>query len=94
MQKDSKCSAMSTQFSKLIKTGDRQREFNFNQLPNGVDFRYRVDVTDDKGKTMVFSMFKNAEGHWKTAAQSLPIWIHNAEIVLGDAIEQHLSQSV
>jgi len=80
---------MSVYFSKIIKTGDRQREFNFRQLSSGADIRYSVDVPDDKGNRMVFSMYKNAEGNWKTAAQSLPMWVHNAENKLGDAIEEN-----
>ena len=83
---------MSTHFSKIIKTGNRQRAFSFKQLSNGTDFRYSVEVQDDKGKPTVFSMFKNAQGHWETAPQPLPIWIHNAEAVLSSAIKEHLQE--
>jgi len=85
---------MNTYFSRIIKTGNRQREFTFKQLSNGTDFRYSVEVQDDKGNHMFFSMFKNAEGRWKTAAQPLPLWIHNTEEKLSGAIEEHLAQSV
>jgi hypothetical protein len=79
---------MSTYFSKIIKTEDRNREFNFRQLANGTDVRYSIDVPDEKGNRITFSMYRNAEGNWKTSAQILPIWIHNAETALGIAIEE------
>ena len=80
---------MSIYFSKIIKTGERQREFNFRRLSSAADASYTVDVPDDRGNRIVFSMYQNAEGTWKTAAQNLPIWIHNAETVLADAIAEN-----
>lgn len=80
---------MSIYFSKIIKTGERQREFNFRRLSSASDASYTVDVPDDRGNRIVFSMYQNAEGAWKTAAQNLPIWIHNAETVLADAIVEN-----
>jgi hypothetical protein len=80
---------MSVYFSKVIKTGDRNREFNFRQVSAGADERYSVDVPDDKGNRVTFSMYKNAQGGWKTASQSLPLWIHNAETELGNAIDEN-----
>lgn len=85
---------MNNHFSRIIKTGNRQREFSFKQLANGADFRYSVEVHDDKGKPTAFTMFRNAQGHWETAPQPLPLWIHNAENVLSSAIKEHLQQSV
>lgn len=80
---------MSVYFSKVIKTGDRNREFNFRQVSAGADERYSVDVPDDKGNRVTFSMYKNAQGAWKTASQSLPLWIHNTETELGNAIDEN-----
>jgi hypothetical protein len=85
---------MNIYFSKVIKAGERQREFNFRQLPGADDVpRYHVDVTDDKGVRLMFSMFRDAAGKWRTSAQKLPIWIHNAELILGSAIEEHVTGS-
>jgi hypothetical protein len=39
-------------------------------------------------------MYRNAEGKWKTSAQILPIWIHNAENALGIAIEEFRNSEV
>ena len=80
---------MNMYFTKIIKTGERQREFNFRRLSSSADVSYSVDVPDDKGNRVVFNMYKNAQGQWKTGAKSLPIWIHNAEDELGIAINEH-----
>ena len=85
---------MSTYFSKVIKAGERQREFNFRQTSNNDTSRYSIDVPDDKGNRVMFSMYKNSEGQWKTAAQLLPLWIHDAEAILADAIEENRKNEV
>jgi hypothetical protein len=38
-------------------------------------------------------MYRDAQGKWKTSAQKLPLWIHNAEITLGEAIDDHVKVS-
>ena len=81
---------MSTYFSKVIKAGERQREFNFRQLSSGADMKYHVDVPDDKGNRIIFQMYKDVEGRWKTSASVLPLWIHNAEEILSDVITEQI----
>ncbi|HEX2609192.1 MAG TPA: hypothetical protein VHK91_17545 [Flavisolibacter sp.] len=85
---------MSTYFSKVIKAGERQREFNFRQLTAGSEIKYHVDVPDDKGNRIIFQMYKDVEGRWKTSAQVLPLWIHNAETVLSEAIMQQMQEEL
>lgn len=85
---------MSTYFSKLIKAGERLREFNFRQASMNDDSRYNVDVPDDKGNRIYFSMYKNAEGEWKIAAQLMPMWVHDSEILLSEAIEENMKTDV
>jgi len=80
---------MSTYFSKLIKAGDKLREFNFRQTYLNDDSRYTVDVPDDKGNRIMFSIYRNADAAWKVAAQLMPIWVHNAEQELATAIEEN-----
>lgn len=80
---------MSTYFSKVIKAGERQREFNFRQSSNSDDSRYSVDVPDEKGNRVVFAMQKNEEGQWKTSMPSLPAWVYDAEKALDEAIEEN-----
>ena len=85
---------MSTYFSKVIKAGDRLREFNFRQTNLNDESRYTVDVPDDKGKRIMFSIYKNASSEWKVAAQLIPMWIHNAEAELGIAIEENQEKEI
>jgi len=80
---------MSTYFSKLIKAGGQLREFNFKLASLNDDGRYVVDVPDDKGGRIVFSIYRNADSEWKIAAQLMPMWIHEAEYVLGEAIREN-----
>lgn len=77
---------MSTYFSKVIKAGERQREFNFRQLPAAADPTYHVDVPDDKGNRIIFQMHQSEPGNWKTGAAVVPVWIQDAEAVLSAAI--------
>jgi hypothetical protein len=85
---------MSTYFSKVMKAGERMREFNFRLASANDDSRYTVDVPDDKGNRVIFSMYKNADGEWKIAAQLMPLWIHEAENQLADAIESNWENEV
>ena len=80
---------MSTYFSKVIKAGERLREFNFRQTNNNDESRYSVDVPDDKGNRVMFHMYRTEEGQWKTTNQLMPVWIHDAENSLADAIEEN-----
>ncbi len=81
---------MNIYFSKVIKAGDRLREFNFSKLTNDQADSYHVDVNDDRGKRIFFSMYRTSEGRWKTSEEQLPSWVYNAELILGEAIEQNV----
>jgi hypothetical protein len=85
---------MSTYFSKVIRAGDKQREFNFRQTNLNDDSRYTVDVPDDRGNRIVFSIYKNADEEWKVAAQLMPIWVHNAEADLATAILENNEKEI
>ena len=80
---------MSTYFSKVIKAGDKLREFNFRQTYLNDNSRYTVDVPDDKGNRIIFSIYKNADAEWKVAAQLMPLWVHDAEQELAIAIQEN-----
>ncbi|HEY0355168.1 MAG TPA: hypothetical protein VGC29_03125 [Flavisolibacter sp.] len=80
---------MSTYFSKVIKAGERQREFNFRQINKGVEPQYSVDVPDEKGNRVMFQMHKSEDGAWKTSVQQLPEWVQDAENALAAAIEEN-----
>ncbi|MBA2745494.1 MAG: hypothetical protein H0U44_04635 [Flavisolibacter sp.] len=73
-------------FSKVIKAGERQREFNFRKLSQSNDLNFQVDVPDDKGNRVNFQMSRNEEGKWITSTPSLPVWIQHVEEILNEAI--------
>ena len=83
---------MSTYFSKVIKAGERLREFNFRLTSLSDDNRYSVDVPDDKGNRVQFSIIRDNSNQWKIAAQLMPLWIHDTESVLAEAIEENLQK--
>lgn len=77
-------------FFKIIKIGDRLREFNFRKLPN-TENHFHVDVTDDQGRRHMFTLYKDNEGNWKSQ-QELPLWIKFSENLLGNVIDEETSQ--
>ena len=77
---------MSIHFSKIIKAGDRNREFNFNRI-NRSNIQYNVNVPDERGNRIFFTMYQE-EGAWKIASDVLPSWVMGIEEELGKAIEE------
>jgi hypothetical protein len=77
------------QFSKLVKTEGRLREFNFRKSNNNGITLFFVDVTDDRSNRIAFQMQKDNEA-WKIQAQLLPDWILKNENVLHGFIEDEL----
>lgn len=79
------------QFTKLLKAEGRIREFNFRK-PNGrEDALCTVDVSDDRGQRIIFSMQKGEEG-WRIITRSLPAWVTEQENRLSELIEEELQQ--
>ena len=77
---------MNIAFSRIIRINDRNWEFNFRKLP--ADYSsYHVDVTDEKGGRILFSMYKAADGTWRATSNKLPLWIAGAESLIGEQIE-------
>lgn len=77
---------MSIHFSKIIKAGDRNREFNFTRT-NRSGNQYSVNVPDERGNRIFFTMHQE-EGAWKTSLDILPPWVLSAEEELSKAIEE------
>jgi hypothetical protein len=78
------------QFTKVLKAEGRMREFNFRK-PNGRDQALcTVDVSDDRGHRIIFSMQKE-DNNWKIVPQPLPNWINQLEGTLDRLIEEELS---
>lgn len=83
---------MSIHFSKIIKAGDRNREFNFNRT-NRANVQYNVNVPDERGNRIFFTMYQE-EGVWKIAPDVLPAWIMSIEAELGIAIDEEIKSEV
>lgn len=77
-------------FTKLVKTADRLREFNFRLLPGNSNNLFHVDVPDDRGNRIMFKMQKENE-QWHVVEQNLPGWIVENEQRLNDLIGEELS---
>ena len=77
---------MSIHFSKIIKAGDRNREFNFTRTHRD-GTRYNVNVPDERGNRIFFSMQHEGSG-WRIAMDLLPQWVLNSEEELSKAIEE------
>ena len=73
-------------FTRLLKTGDRLREFNFRKIPNKDS--YHVDVTDDRGQRIVFTMQPDGEGNWKIAEGDRPKWVYFSEDILNGVLKE------
>ena len=78
------------QFSRLIKTEGRLREFNFRKTGTGNDEKCSVDTVDDRGNRIIFTMLKE-NGAWKLSSALLPKWICQYEEQLNEAIEDEMS---
>lgn len=78
------------QFTKVLKAEGRMREINFRK-PNGREQALcTVDVSDDRGQRIIFSMQKDDNNSWKIVPQPLPVWITQLEKKLSDLIEEEL----
>ena len=78
------------QFTKVMKADGRMREFNFRK-PNGREQALcTVDVSDDRGHRIIFSMQKE-DASWRILPQPLPRWVTELETKLSDLIEEELS---
>jgi hypothetical protein len=80
--------ATNISFSRIIKLGDRLREFNFRKVPGTNN--YTVNVTDDKGQRILFTLRKNVEGSWMMEGVNLPLWLQFSESRLGGEIEENI----
>lgn len=77
-------------FTKLLKTSERVREFNFRMIPNTSNSLFHVDVPDDRGNRIVFKMHKEENNQWHIVEQHLPVWVMDNEKKLNDLIEAEL----
>lgn len=74
-------------FTRLVKTADKLREFNFRKVPDAVDQLFHVDVADDRGNRIVFRL-KRENNTWRIIDQSIPTWIVATEEILNGLIKE------
>ena len=79
-------------FTKLVKSADRLREFNFRRLITSSDELFHVDVSDDRGNRIVFRMQKENSGFWRFQDNNLPAWITATEDKLHEVIQEELQK--
>ncbi len=81
------------QFTKLIKTEGRIREFNFRKVNGLHEELFTVDVSDDRGNRIMFKMHKEGNGWTILTDQVLPDWVRNSSAKFNELIEEELKIS-
>ena len=76
-------------FTRLIKAGGRLREFNFRKLKSPDEELFNVNVCNDRGDRIIFTMQKK-EDAWRIIPGQLPQWILQTENNLDEGIKQEL----
>jgi hypothetical protein len=78
------------QFTKLVKAEGRLREFNFRKINGIKEGMFTVDVSEDRGNRIIFSMLKENNG-WKIVGNDpIPDWIKNNESIFSELIEEEM----
>jgi hypothetical protein len=77
------------QFSLLVKAGGRLREFNFRKLRNTGEEKFTVNVVDDRGDRILFTLEKT-DSNWHIPQNNLPPWLMQGEPNIGQAVEEEL----
>lgn len=78
------------QFTKLLKIDGRLREFNFRKLTGLNEGLVTVDVSDDRGNRIMFTMQKNGGEYSFYNQPILPDWVSKNEQNLSDMIDAEL----
>lgn len=80
------------QFTRIIKTGDKLREFNFTRFAGVVEDIFDVDVVDDRNNRILFKVRRETES-WRILPKNnapLPSWIMDIEGQLHDILVEEL----
>ena len=79
------------QFTKLIKTEGRLREFNFRKLGGPREGFFTIDVTDNNGSRLMFHAKKEAGSWLLEEKKGLPSWVLQHEPLFHELIEEELT---
>ena len=77
------------QFTLLVKADGRRREFNFRKIKGPDEELFNVNVCNDRGDRIIFSMQKK-EDAWRIIPDQLPQWILQTENNLDEGIKKEL----
>jgi hypothetical protein len=72
-------------FTRLVRTADRLREFNFRRFAHADEYLFHVDVADDRGNRIIFRMRKQ-DANWYITESTVPNWIQVLEKTLSNLI--------
>jgi hypothetical protein len=74
-------------FTKLIRADGRLREFNFRRKHSANNPIYDIDVSNERGIRLYFSMHK-IDGLWTIREPETPGWISEVSLRFHEAIEE------
>ncbi len=77
------------QFTKLIKINGQLREFNFRKSNATHEGFFSVDVSDDRGNRIMFSM-EVKDGQWIIMTPGLPKWVSEQEAIFSNIIIEEM----
>lgn len=77
------------QFTRLVKAEGRLREFNFRKVKTPEEELFSVNVCNERGDRINFSMQKQ-EDAWRIIPGQLPQWILQNENYLDEGIKDEL----
>lgn len=75
------------QFTKMVKANGKLKEFNFRKLKKNDQQLFTVDVSDDRGNRIIFTM-ETVDGKWTILEDNLPDWITENEDRLNELIKE------
>lgn len=77
------------QFTRLVKSDGRLREFNFRKLNTAETGQFSIDVVDNRGERIIFRMQQTGSGwHIPPDITGLPQWISQEQSSLQAIIQQ------
>ena len=78
-------------FTRTISTNNGAFEFNFRKLPGDDYYNFQADVSDQNGKLIQFSIYRDPHDRWHASGNPLPLWISDEETSIGQSIEEEIS---
>jgi hypothetical protein len=77
------------QFTRLVKSEGKYREFNFRKMGTNSEGQFTVDTADDRGNRIILAMSKK-DDYWRFVSSNAPAWVIQNEAKLHEIIEEEL----